>query len=135
MRPHLSLPLPTRYADSPIVPVIEEREPIVEAVGASEQVDFIVDNTNGESELNVKIVEAQINAESNRRMSMDSFAYSEDHPTSPEHFRPPYDKAISFGNESEIGYDEEQPGVLLLAKVRSSKDFDGNRSGRPSAKE
>ena len=134
MRASLSLPLPTRHVDVPLVPFINELETVVESVASSQPIIFSARPLSPDVALNRVIIEAQFNAEANRRMSMDNLDDVE--ADSPIHAHESgRAKSISFGNESELEYYEEEGVVPYRTTVRFSKDFDGNRSGRPSAKQ
>jgi len=126
----LRLPIKShRYDGVPFVPVITELEPVVEAVITRDVQDLLIEGGDEESDINAKILQARINAERNRLMSMDT-TYSDD-PPSPEISPHTSRRRIRFGSESEFHYDDTS---ILSTQVRDSKRFDGNRSGRPPAK-
>jgi hypothetical protein len=109
------------------VPVIAELEPAVEAAIDRDIQELLVEGGDEESDVNAKILQAQINAERNRVMSMDT-NFSEQSSTVSS-MRP---RHIQFGNECEVEFD---PGSNISKEtINEIKSFDGSRSGRLSIK-
>lgn len=134
MRPSLTLPVASRHVISPIIPEISELEPPVESAPLSPS-GALSPTSASERVVNHNITKASLNAERNRRMSMDIALRAEkesDH--TPERALRPRISSVTFGNESEVEYTTESVLHKEESVVRHSKEFDGSRSGNPSLK-
>ena len=131
--PPLSLPVPSRHLPLPIIPIIDELEPVVECTPQRISPSKVHADVH-ESIVDTNITKATLNAEMNRRMSLD---FSEGEQNGAGSVTPelrPRVNSITFGDESEIEFDAVLSPRLVKRTVRRSKEFDGNRSGRPSSK-
>ncbi len=128
MGERLRLPIKSyRNIDVPFVPVVTELEPAVETVLDRDIQELLVEGGDEESNVNSKILQAQINAERNRLMSIDT-NYSEQ--GSPLSSTKP--RRIRFGTECEVEFDPDSK--MSKQTITEIKSFDGSRSGRPSTK-
>jgi len=132
----LDLPIPSRHERSvPHVPFISELEPPVEATLSRDIQDLLRGDGTEEGDINAKILQAQVNAERNRVMILslsEAGDVNEYEETSTG--GSPQTRHIRFGSESELEYDNTDASPLVTKAVHDSKEFDGNRSGRPSIK-
>jgi len=132
----LELPIPSRHDRSiPYVPVITELEAPVETAISRDIQDLLRGDGTEEGDINAKILQAQVNAERNRVMilslSDDSLSLeSQDESAGAS----PQTRHIRFGSESSLEYDSTDASPLVTKAIHESKEFDGNRSGRPSIK-
>jgi hypothetical protein len=134
MKGSLVLPIEARRSSSRIfVPVLDTEGPV-----EANSPRFIESPTQQsslkESEIERKINDAVLNAEINRRRSTDSIVF----PTSSsdeDEGKTRRRRSVTFGNESDVEYDEEGGTQQFKTIVRLSKEFDGNRSGRRSGKQ
>ena len=130
----LELPIPSRHdRQVPYVPVITELEPPVETALSRDIQDLLRGDGTEEGDINAKILQAQVNAERNRVMILSLSEDSEirDHG---EVGNSPQTRHIRFGSESSLEYDDTDASPLVTKAIHESKEFDGNRSGRPSIK-
>ncbi len=132
----LQLPIPSRYERSaPFVPFISELETPVETSLSGDIQDLLRGDGTEEGDINAKILQAQVNAERNRIMVLSLSEDDEIQDIDRTSLGPsPTTRHIRFGSESELEYDNTDTSPLVTRAVHESKDFDGNRSGRPSVK-
>ena len=136
MPPKLFLPIPSRQDHYiPHVPVISELEPPVETALNRDIQDLLQGDGTEEGDINAKILQAQVNAERNRVMVLNLSEDAETHASDSLSQGPsPSTRHIRFGSESELEYDNTDGSPVVTRAVHDSKEFDGNRSGRPSIK-
>ena len=132
MKGSLILPIQSRRSSSFVtVPTISVDEP----VESPAQLLVIDSPKEKDRDIDREINRAMANAEANRRMSLESESSPEGRGT-PKIRRNRHDNlSVKFGNESDMEYVEDDDSREFSKTVRRSKEFDGNRSGRKSAKQ
>ena len=134
MKNALSLPIAS-YRNHPSVSfLVSETEPPVEG-GLSRDFDPFSLSDSVERLTNGQIDQASFNAELNRRVSSDSTKRPDCCDTSLVKHKRSRVQSVSFGTESEVEYCCDETPKLIKKTVRCLKEFDGNRSGRPSVKQ
>jgi hypothetical protein len=134
MGERLRLPIKTyRDVDSPIVPIITELEPPVETVLDQDIQELLVQGRDEESDVNAKIIQAQMNAERNRLMSQET-NYSDHDSPGRRNLSSIKSRHIRFGSEIEMEFEPGKSTKVANKTINEIKSFDGSRSGRPSLK-
>jgi hypothetical protein len=133
MKGSLLLPIDSRKSSLIQIPKLDTDPPvgITPSVPLSVEVPDCSDSK--EIILERDINHAVTNAELNQRLTS-SFRSVESLSVSNGHARRS-SVSVRFGNESDVEYDEDGDLRVFQTTVRSSKEFDGNRSGRRSAKQ
>lgn len=134
MKNSLSLPLPS-YRSPETLPylIVDPELPVEGAVQQEPEAVIVFDSV--ERHTNGQIDQATLNAERNRKVSDDlcSLTIINDTAANLKNTRN-RGQSVSFGTESEVEYCADETPKLARMTERILKDFDGNRSGRPSAK-
>ena len=132
MKGSLLLPIDSRKTSLIQVPKLDSDSPVENVPSVSLHSDIPDSSEIRETILEHAINRATTNAELNQLISS-TFCPE----TSPSKLGDGRRSSLSvrFGNESDVEYDTEGDPRLFQTTVRSSKEFDGNRSGRKSAKQ
>lgn len=134
MKNSLSLPIPSyRSPETAFNLILDPELPVEGAVQRELEAVFMLDSV--ERQTNGHIDQATLNAERNRRLSDHLSRCSTLNDTSTK-LKNTLNRgqSVSFGTESEVEYCADETPKLARMTERILKDFDGNRSGRPSAK-
>ena len=134
MKTSIKLPIPSYHSNTLGLELhLETEAPVETAVSANYSSDFSFDSL--ETRTNGHIDEATLNAEKNRRFSLERVSSQNSDGVFNPKESPDHQHLVTFGTESEVEYCADETPKLISKTTRNPKDFDGNRSGRPSAKD
>ena len=133
MKSNLQIPVQSRQIQVPQIPRIEDLEPSVKSPLIRSPSGFSPTDAS-EIEVNKNISRACFNAEMNRKMSHEYSSKGDTDLVCCDIPARPRKSSVTFGNESEIGYESNSSPGQTKTITRHSKEFDGNRSGRTSSR-
>ncbi len=136
MRNSLLLPIESRRSTILLaVPTLLAEEPVEAPAKLVPSDSPRPSDDDSERNVELEISRASVNAEMNRCMSLDTDGSSDSGASPKIHRNRRENLSVKFGNESDMEYVEGDGFREYTKTVRTSKEFDGNRSGRPSLKQ